>query len=162
MQATDPKTGELVFRDVVVPRLDEDGRPIVNVIPREPPQARTGAGDIIEIAQPPLVVSVTDTVIEPVMRAVPKMRTVRKPIKRKLEVARAGRRQHFGLIAQEVRAALPEGMDFGGRVQDDMSDPESLQSLRYEQFVPVLIRAVQELKAANDNLAAELKALKTA
>jgi hypothetical protein len=39
------------------------------------------------------------------------------------------------------------GVDFGGWVQHDMNNPESLQSLRYEQFVPILIKAVQEHSA---------------
>lgn len=50
-------------------------------------------------------------------------------------------------IAQEVRDSLPEGLDFGGFVIDDMTDPDSLLSLRYEQFIAPLIRAVQELSA---------------
>ncbi|NVD41301.1 tail fiber domain-containing protein [Ensifer sp. HO-A22] len=74
------------------------------------------------------------------------MKTVRKPVTKPVEVSRTGRRQHFGLIAQEVQEAL-QGVDFGGHVIDDMSDPDSLQSLRYEQFVPILIKAVQELSA---------------
>lgn len=146
VQATDPKTGELLFRDVKVPRLDEDGLPIVKVIPRDPVMARSEAGEVIEIAQPPEIVPVMDTVREPVMQAVPKMKTVRKPVMRPVETERAGNRQHFGLIAQEVLEAL-NGTDFGGHVIDDLSDPESLQSLRYEQFVPILIKAVQELSA---------------
>ncbi|WP_210270500.1 tail fiber domain-containing protein [Ensifer oleiphilus] len=146
VQATDPQTGELLFRDVQVPRLDDDGLPIVKVVPREPSRVRSETGEIVEISGQPEVIPVTDTVREPVMRAVPKMKTVRKPVTKPVEVSRTGRRQHFGLIAQEVQEAL-QGVDFGGHVIDDMSDPDSLQSLRYEQFVPILIKAVQELSA---------------
>jgi len=58
-----------------------------------------------------------------------------------------GKRLHYGLIAQEVKAVLDQLAveDFGGWVQDDMSNPNSLQSLRYDQFIAPLIRAVQEL-----------------
>lgn len=58
-----------------------------------------------------------------------------------------GRRLHYGLIAQEVKGVLEElnAGDFGGWVLSDASDPESTQSLRYDQFIAPLVRAVQEL-----------------
>jgi len=37
--------------------------------------------------------------------------------------------------------------DFAGWVLADKDDPDSPQRLRYEQFVPVLAKAVQELAA---------------
>lgn len=60
---------------------------------------------------------------------------------------RGGRRIHFGLVAQQVRAAAQaHGIDdFAGWTLADRDDPQSRQGLRYEQFVPVLVRAVQEL-----------------
>jgi hypothetical protein len=61
--------------------------------------------------------------------------------------AAAGERTHWGLIAQEVKAALPEGVDFGGWVLMDKTDPDGDQGLRYEQFIAPLIKAVQELSA---------------
>ena len=70
-----------------------------------------------------------------------------------------GKRQHFGLIAQEVKASLPEGVDFGGWVYTDMNDPNSEQGLRYDEFISPLIKAIQELSAKNDALAARLAAL---
>ncbi len=51
---------------------------------------------------------------------------------------------HYGLIAQEVAALLP-GHRFGGHVLADPDEPESLQALRYDQFVAPLIKAVQDL-----------------
>lgn len=54
---------------------------------------------------------------------------------------RAGRRRHVGLIAQEVKAALGES-DLALWTRDAESGREGL---RYEEFVPVLIRAVQDL-----------------
>ena len=63
-----------------------------------------------------------------------------------------GQRTHFGLIAQEVKAALPAGTDFGGWILTDKDDPDSEQGLRYEQFIAPLIKAVQELKARVEEL----------
>lgn len=57
---------------------------------------------------------------------------------------RPGRRMHYGLLAQQVLAAL-EGRDFGGHVLADPEDAESEQGLRYDAFIAPLIRAVQEL-----------------
>jgi hypothetical protein len=53
----------------------------------------------------------------------------------------AGKRTHFGLIAQEVKEVLGE-QDFGGYVYDTKTDR---YALRYDQFVSPLIKAVQEL-----------------
>lgn len=58
-----------------------------------------------------------------------------------------GVRLHYGFIAQEVKATLDASgvEDFAGWVQDDLSDPNSTQSLSYEQFIAPLVKAVQEL-----------------
>jgi hypothetical protein len=58
-----------------------------------------------------------------------------------------GNRTHFGLLSQEVKAALPDGVDFGGWVLTDKENPDSQQALRYDQFIAPLIKAVQELSA---------------
>lgn len=60
-----------------------------------------------------------------------------------------GQRLHYGFIAQEVKAVLDASgvEDFAGWVQDDTSDPDSTQSLSYEQFIAPLVKAVQELTA---------------
>ena len=55
---------------------------------------------------------------------------------------RAGIRTHYGLIAQEVEVLL-NGKDFGGFIHDKETD---IKGLRYEQFIPLLIKAIQELK----------------
>lgn len=59
----------------------------------------------------------------------------------------AGQRTHHGLLAQEVKAALPEGVDFGGWVLTDKENPDSQQALRYDQFIAPLINAIKELSA---------------
>jgi hypothetical protein len=61
--------------------------------------------------------------------------------------SRPGTRTHWGLLAQEVKAAIPAGLDFGGHVMADKDDPDSMQALRYEQLIAPLIKAVQELAA---------------
>ena len=55
----------------------------------------------------------------------------------------------IGLIAQEVKQVLDQAgvEDFGGWVKLDLSDEESDQALRYEEFISPLIKAVQELTA---------------
>jgi hypothetical protein len=68
----------------------------------------------------------------------------------------AGQRVHYGLLAQEVKAALPEGTDFGGWILTDKNDPTSEQGLRYEEFISPLIKAIQELKAEVEILKAKL------
>lgn len=68
-----------------------------------------------------------------------------KPIYESIEVP--GVRTHYGLIAQEVKSALDAANvgDFAGWVQDDMNNPDSFQSLSYEQFIAPMLRAIQEL-----------------
>lgn len=60
-----------------------------------------------------------------------------------------GKRLHYGFIAQEVKQALDASgvEDFAGWVLDDVTDPNSTQSLSYEQFIAPLTKAVQELSA---------------
>tara|TARA_R110002020_G_scaffold343819_4_gene558198 strand:- start:968 stop:2023 length:1056 start_codon:yes stop_codon:yes gene_type:complete len=59
---------------------------------------------------------------------------------------RRGQRTHFGLLAQQVQAALGE-TDFAGHVLVDPADPDSEQGLRYDQFIAPLIAAIQALAA---------------
>lgn len=59
---------------------------------------------------------------------------------------RPGKRTHWGLIAQEVKAVADEfGVDFGGWILTDTNDPNSQQAVRYDQLIAPLIKAVQEL-----------------
>jgi hypothetical protein len=72
-----------------------------------------------------------------------------------------GDRTHFGLLAQEVKAALPNGVDFGGWVLTDKENPDSQQALRYDQFIAPLIKAVQELSQENALLKQRIEALES-
>ena len=60
-----------------------------------------------------------------------------------------GSRTHYGLIAQEVKEVLDASgvEDFAGWVKMDVSQEDSMQGLRYDQFIAPLIKAVQELTA---------------
>lgn len=57
-----------------------------------------------------------------------------------------GKRQHFGFLTTEVKAALGD-VDFGGYIKTNPNDPESEEALRYDEFIAPLVRAVQELTA---------------
>jgi hypothetical protein len=74
---------------------------------------------------------------------------------------RPGTRTHWGLIAQEVKAATDTaGVDFGGWVLSNTDDPDSQQALRYDQFMAPLIKAVQELAWQVNYLSGEINILK--
>lgn len=73
----------------------------------------------------------------------------------------SGERTHFGLLAQEVKAALPEGIDFGGWVLTDKENPDSQQALRYNQFIAPLIKAIQEQQKQIEELTAKVVAIES-
>jgi hypothetical protein len=72
---------------------------------------------------------------------------------------RRGERYHYGLLAQEVRATLGThgAEDAALWILADKDDPDSQQGLRYDQFIPILMRAVQELSAELDALKKQMK-----
>ena len=58
-----------------------------------------------------------------------------------------GVRLHYGFIAQEVKQAIDASgvEDFAGWVKDDINDPNSTESLSYEQFIAPMAKAIQQL-----------------
>lgn len=65
--------------------------------------------------------------------------------------------KELGLIAQEVEQVFP-----GLVMTDNPGTPEESKSVKFSVFVPMLIKAVQELKAELDTVKAELASLKGA
>jgi hypothetical protein len=68
---------------------------------------------------------------------------------------REGKRTHYGLIAQEVEAVLGD-KDFGGFIRDEETDT---RGLRYDQFVPLLIKAIQEQQSQIEELKTKVEQL---
>jgi hypothetical protein len=66
-----------------------------------------------------------------------------------------GTRVHTGFIAQEVKQALGN-KDYAIWCLDDSSDPDSRQSLRYEELISPMVKAIQELSAKVRELEAKL------
>lgn len=62
---------------------------------------------------------------------------------------RPGKRRHYGLRAQHVRAMLLKHNAPNAAIWSiaDVTNPDSAQALRYEEFVPVLMKSDQELYA---------------
>ncbi len=60
-------------------------------------------------------------------------------------------RFHQGLVAQEVKAVMDSmGVDFGGFRDSEVNGGDAQMGLEYIQFIPPLIKAIQELKAELD------------
>jgi hypothetical protein len=61
-----------------------------------------------------------------------KVKSITKPIE--------GKRRHYGLLAQEVKEVLGD-IDFGGFIHDIETN---IMGLRYDQFIPILIKGIKE------------------
>ena len=60
-------------------------------------------------------------------------------------------RFHQGLIAQEVKAVMDNmGVDFGGYQDHKINGGQDVLTIGYEELIPPLIKAIQELKAEFD------------
>lgn len=83
-----------------------------------------------------------------------------KTIKHKPDGSKAGKRDHAGLIAQDVKATLDEfGIDFAlfrdesiGATEAHKERASDKLALCYQELIPVLVRAVQELSAEVETL----------
>jgi len=83
-----------------------------------------------------------------------------------------GVRDHYGFGAQDIEAMLSSmgrsTKEFGGfiksEIQDDDGNPtgEVKYGLRYEEFIAPMVKAIQELSAANKALEARVAALESA
>ena len=72
-----------------------------------------------------------------------------------------GKRQHFGLLAQQVRDVVGN-TDFGGWILTDTTDPDSPQGLRYDEFIAPMVKAIQEQQTLITSLTARIAALEGA
>jgi DNA recombination-dependent growth factor C len=63
--------------------------------------------------------------------------------------------QQVGFIAQDVEKVLPA-------VVVTADNAEKTKSIKYDEIIPVLTKAIQELKADNDKLRTEFEVYKTA
>lgn len=88
-------------------------------------------------------------------------KTESRPVYKTVETPKPGKRRHYGLIAQEVRAALDACgvQDFGGHVLTDPNDPDSQQALRFDELMAPALKAIQELAAQNRALLARIEKL---
>lgn len=69
-------------------------------------------------------------------------------------------RLHQGIIAQELKLVMDSlGMDFGGYQDHSINGGQDVLSIGYEEFIPPLIKAVQELAAKNSEFETRLLAL---
>ncbi|AIW03308.1 tail spike protein [Bacillus phage Mater] len=65
---------------------------------------------------------------------------------------KAGKRFHQGVIAQEVKKVMDDlGVDFGGYQDHKVNGGSDVLSIGYEEFIPVSMKAIQEL-AEKDKL----------
>jgi len=63
--------------------------------------------------------------------------------------------KQIGVIAQEIENVFPN-------LVEDTKDPENeetTKSVKYSVLVPIMLKAIQELKADNDSLKARIEAL---
>lgn len=69
--------------------------------------------------------------------------------------------EDFGVIAHEMQEVLP---NYVTREKDELNEDGSIkaQSVDYTKLVPILVKAVQELKSENDNLKSRLEVLEQA
>ena len=80
-------------------------------------------------------------------------------------IGKAGSRYHYGLIAQEVEQTLYnldiDKSTFAGWCLADVGDSTSTQSLRYEEFIAPMMKAIQELSNKVNILEARIQQLES-
>ena len=70
-------------------------------------------------------------------------------------------KKHIGFLAQEVLAIEGSPTDKDDMLVVNLNCDDSAYGLKYERLVPVLVNAIKELKAENDELRSLIKDSKT-
>ena len=75
--------------------------------------------------------------------------------------SKAGKRPHYGLIAQEVKEAMNElNVDFAGYLDSKVDGGEDVLSLGYTEFIAPMIKAIQEQQNMIKELQKQVDVLK--
>ena len=81
-------------------------------------------------------------------------------IKLENDGSKAGKRFHQGFIAQEVKEVIDTlGVDFGGYQDHSLNGGEDVKSLGYTEFIPPMVKAIQELCNKVEELENRIKIL---
>ena len=75
--------------------------------------------------------------------------------------SKAGKRPHYGLVAQEVKEVMNElGVDFAGYLDSKVDGGEDVLSLGYTEFIAPMIKAIQEQQQMIKELQKQIEELK--
>ena len=75
--------------------------------------------------------------------------------------SKAGKRPHYGLIAQEVKEAMNElNVDFAGYLDSKVDGGEDVLSLGYTEFIAPMIKAIQEQQQMIEELKKQIEEFK--
>lgn len=73
-----------------------------------------------------------------------------------------GKRQHMGLVAQDLKKSIEKFQDFGGYIEDVEEDGTPFYGIRYGEFISPLIKATHELDEKIESLSKRIKVLEEA
>jgi len=75
--------------------------------------------------------------------------------------SKAGKRPHYGLVAQEVKEVMNElNVDFAGYLDSKVDGGEDVLSLGYTEFIAPMIKAIQEQQNMIEELQKQIEELK--
>ena len=75
--------------------------------------------------------------------------------------SKAGKRPHYGLVAQEVKEVMNDlGVDFAGYLDSKIDGGEDVLSLGYAEFIAPMIKAIQQQQHMIEQLQKEIELLK--
>jgi hypothetical protein len=73
-------------------------------------------------------------------------------------------KENLGLVAQDVQKVFPQVIDINklpSKLDDEQKDETEYLAVRYTELVPVLVKAIQELKTQNDALQSRIETLES-